>query len=105
MSRHEFNPARGRVKRTVLFHALEEGVVTASTLCALTGLGLASAQGALVRLREGGLMRWASKDVTPTTEHRHSGHALTTKGMEAALQIDKSEVIFASAETVEMEYH
>ncbi len=98
MSRHEFNPARGRVKRTVLFHALEEGVVTASTLCALTGMRIASAQGALGRLREWGLMRWASKDVTPTTDQRFSGHALTVKGIEAAMQIDQSDVIFAKAE-------
>lgn len=95
MSRQEFNPARGRVKRTVLFHALEEGVVTASTLRTLTGLSMASTQGALIRLRECGLVRGTTAEITPTTDRRFSGHALTYKGIEAAMQIDKSEVIFA----------
>ena len=50
------NPNRGRVKRTVLFHALEEGVVTAATLHKLTGLGEFSTSSSLKRLRECGLM-------------------------------------------------
>lgn len=99
MSRQEFNPSRGRIKRTVLFHALEEGVVTASTLRTLTGLSTDSMQGALIRLRNDGLLNWAADEVMPTTDRRVSGHALTPKGIEAALQIDQSEVIFAAVET------
>lgn len=98
MSRQEYDPSRGRIKRTVLFHTMEEGVVTASTLTALTGLSTDSTQGALIRLREAGLLGWAADEVMPTTDRRVSGHALTKKGIEAALRIDPSEVIFAKAE-------
>lgn len=98
MSRQEFDPARGRIKRTVLFHALEEGVVTAATLNRLTGLGVTELQGCLVRLRDAGMVGLVVKKVTPATGHRYNGHGLTPKGIEAAMQIDQSDVIFAKAE-------
>lgn len=92
------NPNRGRVKRTVLFHALEEGVVTAATLHKLTGLSIVSVVSSLDRLRESGLMRWAPRKVTPTTDRRFGGHGLTARGVEAALLVDARDVVFAAVE-------
>lgn len=96
------NATRGRVKRTILFHTLEEGVVTAATLNALTGLSVLAARDGLARMRESGLVQWAKHAVTPTTDRRFSGHALTAKGIEAAMTVDRAEVIFVTAE---MECH
>ena len=102
MSRQEFYPSRGRVKRTVLYHALEEGVVTATTLSMLTGLQPKDIRGAFHRTRCLGLMEPAPREVTPYVDRLVKGYCLTPKGMEAALLIDKAEVVFA---TLEMEPH
>ena len=72
--------------------------IAALDLSALTGLRMIAAQGALIRLREDGLLDWAAAEVMPTTDRRVSGHALTPKGIEAALQIEKSDVMFAAVE-------
>lgn len=93
-------PNCGRVKRTVLFHALEEGVVTVATLQKLTGLSIFRVRYSLERLCESGLMHWVSREVTPSTDRRFSGHGLTAKGIEAALLVDPADVLF-SAEKME----
>ena len=92
------NATRGRIKRTILFHLLEEGVVTATTLHALTGLSVLAARDGLTRMRDSGLVQWAAREVTPTTDRRFSGHALTEKGIEAAMTVERAEVVFAAAE-------
>lgn len=97
---HDNNATRGRVKRTVLFHALEEGVVTVPTLSVLTGLQPKDIRGAFHRTRCLGLMEPAPREVTPYVDRLVKGYCLTPKGMEAALLVDKAEVVFA---TVEME--
>lgn len=89
------NLTRGRMKRTVLFHTLEEGVVTASTLAKLIGRDVLSVRDCLARMRDAGLLQWTSRDVTPTSDRRFTGHSLTPKGIEAALTVDKTEVLFA----------
>ena len=99
---HDNNPTRGRVKRTVLFHALEEGVVTVPTLSVLTGLQPKDIRGAFHRTRCLGLMEPAPREVTPYVDRLVKGYCLTPKGMEAALLVDKADVVFA---TVEMEPH
>lgn len=96
MSQHEYNPTRGHMKRSVLFHTLEEGVVTASTLSKLTDRDVLAIRDCLARMRDSGLLQWTARDVTPTSDRRFTGHALTQKGIEAALTVDKTEVLFAA---------
>jgi hypothetical protein len=95
MSRREFNPSRGHIKRTVLFHTMEEGVVTAATLHALTGLQPECLRSAFQRTRCLGLIEPAPREVTPYVDRLVRGYCLTAKGIEAALLVEKSEVIFA----------
>ena len=99
---HDNNATRGRVKRTVLYHALEEGVVTAPTLSVLTGLSNQRAREGLIRTRNNGLIQPAMREVTPYLGRHVKGYCLTPKGMEAALLVDKADVVFA---TVAMEPH
>lgn len=95
MSQHEYNPTRGHMKRSVLFHTLEEGVVTASSPAKLIGRDVLSVRDCLARMRHVGLLQWTSRDVMPTSDRRFTGHALTQKGIEAALTVDKTKVLFA----------
>ena len=93
------NANSGRVRRTVLYHALQEGVVTAATLHTLTGLRPEYLRSAFHRTCCIGLMEPAPREVTPYVDRYVKGYRLTAKGIETAVLVDKSRVIFADAST------
>jgi hypothetical protein len=88
----------GYVQRTILWHTLEEGVVTAGMLQVLSGCDLEALKQALGRMAISGLTQWAPLACTPVTGRRFTGYSLTRRGIEAALKINKANVGFAQEE-------
>jgi hypothetical protein len=88
----------GYVQRTILWHALEEGVVTAGTLQVLSGCSIEALKQALGRMASTGLMRMAPLACTPVTGRRFTGYSLTKRGIDAAMLINEADVEFATIE-------
>lgn len=95
---YTYNLGGGYLQRTILWHALEEGVVTAGTLQVLSGCNLETIKQALGRMASSGLTQWAPLACTPVTGRRFTGYSLTRKGINAALDIKKADVEFAKEE-------
>lgn len=94
------NLGGGPVQRAVLWHTLNEGVVTADSLAALTGGSITAAKTGLARMAHFGFTQVAPARLTPRTDRRFIGYSLTPKGIEAALRIDAARVQMAPVEEV-----
>ena len=93
--------ATGYATRTVLWHALNEGTVTAATVAGLSGISAANLNQCMLDMANKGLLNIVPTALAPASERRYRAYGLTPKGMETALLINEADVEFAKPDATE----
>ena len=92
----------GYATRTILWHALNEGVVSSETLVRLSGVCVVVLRDALRRMQLRGLIAPVPRALRLSADSRCVSHGLTPKGIEVALLVDIARVQMAEPELPEL---